>query len=81
MRIWTDAPSELKAHTIPKPYDQILKQGRVFFPLWRLVRPSQDGERGERLTNTLLGAKDGGRRHQERASALTSLRRTMRRCA
>ena len=29
-----------------------------FFSLWRLVRPSQDGERGERLTNTLFGAKN-----------------------
>ena len=28
------------------------------FPLWHLVRPSQDGERGERLTNTLFGAKN-----------------------
>ena len=24
------------------------------FSVWRLVRPSQDGERGERLTNTLF---------------------------
>ena len=52
-----------------------------FFSLWRPVRPSQDGERGERLTNTLFGAKDGGRHHQQRALVLTSLRRTMRRCA
>ena len=37
------------------------------FPLFRLVRPSRDGERGERLTNTLFGAKDGGRHRQERA--------------
>ena len=79
MRIWTDAPSELKAHTNPKPYGQILKQGRVFFSLWRLVRPSQDGERGERLTNTPFGAKDGGRHRQERALVLTSLRRLTRR--
>ena len=28
-----------------------------------------DGERSERLANTLLGAKDGGHHHQERASA------------
>ena len=48
---------------------------RVFFSVWRLVRPTQDGERGERLTNTLSGAKDGGHHHQERALALTSLRR------
>ena len=27
----------------------------VFFPM----APSQDGERAERLTNTLFGAKDG----------------------
>ncbi len=46
---------------------------RVFFPLWRLVGPSQDGERGERLTNTPFGAKDGGRHRQERALVLTSL--------
>ena len=48
------------------------------------MAPSQaqsDGERGERLTNTLFGAKDGGRHHQQRALVLTSLRRTMRRCA
>ena len=38
---------------------------RVFFP-WRLVRPSQDGERAERLTNTLFGAIFGGRHRQER---------------
>ena len=31
-----------------------------YFPL----APSQEGERAERLTNTLLGAKHGGRHHQ-----------------
>ena len=41
----------------------------------------EDGERAERLTNTLFGAKDGGRHRQERAVVLTSLRRTRRRCA
>ena len=51
------------------------------FPLFRLVRPSRDGERGERLTNTLFGAKDGGRHRQERAVVLMSLRRTRRRRA
>ena len=30
---------------------------RVFFSVWRLVRPTQGGERGERLTNTLSDAK------------------------
>ena len=45
------------------------------------MAPSEDGERAERLTNTLFGAKDGGRHHQERASALTSLRRQIRCCA
>ena len=45
------------------------------------MAPTQDGERAERLTNTLFGAKDGGRHRQGRALALTSLRRTMRRCA
>ena len=50
---------------------------RVFFRM----APSQDSERAERLTNTLFGAKDGGRHRQERALVLTSLRRTMRRCA
>ena len=45
------------------------------------MAPSEDGERAERLTNTLFGAKDGGYRHRERTSALTSLRRTKRRCA
>ena len=34
------------------------------FSLWRLVRLSQDGERAERLTNTLFGAKHGGQHHQ-----------------
>ena len=33
---------------------------RVLFPL----APSQEGERAERLTNTLLGAKHGGRHHR-----------------
>ena len=41
----------------------------------------EDGERAERLTNTLFGAKDGGRHRQERAVVLTSLRRTRRCCA
>ena len=51
---------------------------RVFyFPM----APSLDGERAERLTYTLFGGKDGGRHHQERASALTSLRRQIRCCA
>ena len=53
---------------------------RVFFSLWRLVGPSQDGERAERLINTLFGAKDGGQHRQERALALTSLRCTRQRC-
>ena len=43
--------------------------------------PSVDGERARQLANTLLGTKDGGRHHQERASALTSLRRQIRCCA
>ena len=34
---------------------------RVFFSLWRLVRPSQDGERAWPLAKMLLGAKHGGR--------------------
>ena len=34
------------------------------------MAPSQDGERAERLTNTLFGAKDGGRHRQERALVL-----------
>ena len=37
------------------------------------MAPSEDGERAERLTNTLFGAKDGGRQRQERAVVLTSL--------
>ena len=38
----------------------------VLFPyeVLRLVRPSEDGERAERLTNTLFGAKHGGQHHQ-----------------
>ena len=53
----------------------------MFFPLWRLVGPSQDGECGEQLTNMPFGAKYGGRHRQERALVLTSLRFTIRRCA
>ena len=49
---------------------------RVFF--FR-VAPSEDGERARQLANTLLGAKNGGGHHQERASALTSLRQAQRR--
>ena len=45
------------------------------------MAPSEDSERAERLTNTLFGAKDGGRHRQERAVVLTSLRRTRRRRA
>ena len=37
---------------------------RVFFRM----APCVDGERARQLANTLLGAKDGGRHHQERAS-------------
>ena len=44
------------------------------------MAPSADGERAERLTYTLFGAKDGGRHRQERASAMTSLRRQIRCC-
>ena len=44
------------------------------------MAPNQDGERAERLTNTLFGAKDAGRHHQERALVLTSLRRQIRCC-
>jgi len=32
----------------------------VCISLWRLVRPSQDGESAERLINALFGAKHGG---------------------
>ena len=46
---------------------------RVFFFLWRLVRPFQEGERAERLTNTLFGAKDGGQHRQEGALAYRTL--------
>ena len=49
---------------------------RVFFRM----APCQDSERAERLTNTLIGAKDAGRHHQERALVLTSLRRQIRCC-
>ena len=45
------------------------------------MAPSVDGERAERLINTLFGAKDGGLHRQERASAMTSLRRQIRCCA
>ena len=33
----------------------------MFFSLWRLVRPRQDGERAWPLAKMLLGAKLGGR--------------------
>ena len=61
-------------------YFLILGRGCFFPPLWRLVRPNQDGERGERLTNTLFGAKDGGHHHRKRTSTLKSLCRMRRRC-
>ena len=44
------------------------------------MAPSVDGERARQLANTLLGAKDDGHYHQERAWALTSLRRQIRCC-
>ena len=45
------------------------------------MAPSVDDERARQLAITLLGAKDGGRHHQERALVLTSLRRQIRCCA
>ena len=51
---------------------------RVFF---LRMAPCEDGERARQLANTLLRTKDAGRHHQERASALTSLRRQIRCCA
>ena len=58
------------------------KLGRAcFFPYGAQFPTSEDGERAERLTSTLFGAEDGGRHHQGHALALTSLRRTSRRCA
>ena len=56
---------------------QTNRVARVFFRM----APSVDGERARQLANMLLGAKDGGRHHQERASALTSLRCQIRCCA
>ena len=47
---------------------------RVFFRM----APILDGERARQLANTLLGAKEGGRHHPKRTSALTSLRRQIR---
>jgi len=44
------------------------------------MAPSLDGERARQLAIMLLGAKDGGRHHQERALVLTSLRRQIRCC-
>ena len=55
------------------------KKGRACF-FFRMA-PILDGERARQLAITLLGAKDGGRHHQERASALTRLRRQIRCCA
>ena len=34
---------------------------RVFFPVWRLVRSNQDGERAEPLAKMLLSDKHAGR--------------------
>ena len=45
------------------------------------MAPNVDGKRARQLANTLLGAKDGGRHHQQRALVLTSLRRQIRCCA
>ena len=45
------------------------------------MAPSVDGERAKQLANTLLGAKDGGCHHQQRALVLKSLRRQIRCCA
>ena len=45
------------------------------------MAPCVDGERARQLAIALLGAKDGGRHHHERALALTSLRRQIWRCA
>ena len=39
----------------------IFRIARVFFPVWRLVRSNQDGERAEPLAKMLLGAKHAGR--------------------
>ena len=36
-------------------------RSRMFCFLWRLVRPSQNGERAGPLAKMLLGAKHGGR--------------------
>ena len=36
-------------------------RSRIFLFLWRLVRPSQNGERAGPLAKMLLGAKHGGR--------------------
>ena len=55
------------------------KKGRACF-FFRMA-PILDGERARQLAITLLGAKDGGRHHQERALMLTSLRRRIRCCA
>ena len=65
--------SEIYIDHSPYIVDSLTEIGaRVFSYPIAPVRPSQDGERGERLTNTLSGAKHGGHHHQERALALTS---------
>ena len=48
-----------------------------YFPM----APCQEGERAERLTNTLPGAKHGGRHRRQCTSASMSLRRMIRRCS
>jgi hypothetical protein len=66
--------SEIYIDHSPYIVDSLTEIGaRVFSYPIAPVRPSQDGERGERLTNTPFGAKeDGGRHRQEHALVLTS---------
>ena len=56
-----------RLHIPTRASRQIFWVARVFFRM----APSVDGERARQLANSLLGTKDGGRHHQERASALT----------
>ena len=53
----------------------IFRIARVFFPVWRLVRSNQDGERAEPLAKMLLGAKHANiAQHMPEARLLRSRR-------
>ena len=74
--VWLPYDHRSVANTDTRFEPNILGRACFFFRM----APSVDGERARQLAITLLGAKDGGRHHQERALVLTSLRRQIRCC-